>query len=213
MTTVDYPQEWDELPKTEKRKQIRQLKRARAKKAKLLKKLKDLGLSMLVIVIFGLSYQQLTKKTPEQIEFEQEVEEVSLEGKVEEFPIEGSTHTNPGTDVGYQTNPPTSGDHYDGALNWGVYSKEVVDEAAVHGLEHGGIWISYNDLDDESKKELKEIGKSNSLSVIVSPRAANDARIAVVSWGRMIKLDEVDTALIQKYIDTYKNQSPEKLAR
>jgi len=29
----------------------------------------------------------------------------------------------------------------------------------------------------------------------------------------MMKLESVDKVLIQKYIDTYKNQSPEKLAR
>jgi len=28
-----------------------------------------------------------------------------------------------------------------------------------------------------------------------------------------MKLESVDKVLIQKYIDTYKNQSPEKLAR
>jgi len=41
---------------------------------------------------------------------------------------------------------------------------------------------------------------------------ANDAKIAVASWGRLMKLDAVDKALIQKYIATYKNQGPEKLA-
>lgn len=80
-------------------------------------------------------------------------------------------------------------------------------------LEHGGIWISYKEIDDETKKILEEIGKSNPQSVIVSPRPANENRIAIVSWGKMMKLDLVDKALIQKYIDTYKNQSPEKLAR
>ena len=97
--------------------------------------------------------------------------------------------------------------------NWGVYDKEIADGAAVHGLEHGGIWISYKDISADEKKILEDIGRKNSGSVIVSPRAANDAKIAIASWGRMMKLETADTALIQKYIDTYKNQSPEKLSR
>ena len=68
-----------------------------------------------------------------------------------------------GTSVEYQTNPPTSGDHLAQAENWGVYDKEIDDKAGVHSMEHGGIWISYKDIDDESKKVLEEIGKSNSV--------------------------------------------------
>ena len=115
--------------------------------------------------------------------------------------------------MNYDTNPPTSGDHLAQAENWGVYEKEIDDKAAVHGLEHGGIWISYKEITDDEKAALEEIGKQNSQSAIVSPRLANDVKIAIVSWGRMMKLESADKALIQKYIDTYKNQSPEKIAR
>ena len=47
----------------------------------------------------------------------------------------------------------------------GVNEKEVEDKAAVHGLEHGGIWISYKDVDEETIRILGEIGKENSGSV------------------------------------------------
>lgn len=210
---LNYPQEWADLPRNERRKKLRQLKRAQLKKSKLSVKVKTAGLVVAVLVILTIGYQQLTQKSPAQLEFEQKIAETSLEGKVEEFEIEGREHVNPGTSVSYQTNPPTSGGHLGQAEGWGVYSKEIDDKAAVHGLEHGGIWISYKDIDDETKKELKKIGKANSQSVIVSPRAANEAKITLVSWGRMMKLEVFDQAMIQKYIDTYKNQSPEKLAR
>jgi len=83
----------------------------------------------------------------------------------------------------------------------------------VHNLEHGGIWISYKDISEEDISILKEISKQNSQSTVVSPRSGNDNKIVIASWGKMMRLDSVDKALIQKYIDTYKNQSPEKLAR
>lgn len=178
-----------------------------------MKKVRNLALVITVLILGIVGFIQLTKKTPEQIEFEQEVKTVSLEGKVEEFPIEGRDHVSAGTSVEYKTNPPTSGAHVEQAENWGVYSKEIDDKTAVHGLEHGGIWISYKNIDDEARKILEEIGRSNSQSVIVSLRPSNDNIIAVVSWGRMMKLETADKALTQKYIDTYKNQSPEKLAQ
>lgn len=210
---MDNPEEWNELPKHERKKKLKELRREQEQKSTLVKKVRNWGIVGIVFIIGVVGLAQLTRKTPEQIQFEQEVQAVSLDGKVEEFPIEGRDHVSAGTSVEYKTNPPTSGSHVGEAKNWGVYDKEIDDKAGVHGLEHGGIWISYKDIDDETKKVFEEIGKFNPQSVIVSPRTANDSNIAIVSWGRMMKLETADRAPIQKYIDTYKNQSPEKLAR
>lgn len=174
-----------------------------------------------LIVLIPLSltsaYFLFIKKSPERIEeeklFQQQVESVSLEGKVEEFPIEGRDHVSLSTDVTYQTNPPTSGDHFAQAKTWGISGKEINDLTVIHALEHGGIWITYKDVDNQTINELKDIARANKASIILSPRSANDdPGIVVVSWGKMMKLDILDKALIQKYIDTYKNQSPENLA-
>ena len=209
---MDYPEEWNQLPRHERRKKLKLLKREKAKQANFFKKIRNIGLVFITAVVLIASYKLLTKKSPEEIEFVKGVETVSLEGKVQEFPIEGRNHVSLRTEVPYKTNPPTSGDHLAEAERWGVYDKEISDKEAVHGLEHGGIWITYKDLDEASIKILEEIGRENPGSTIVSPRAANDAPLAVASWGRMMKLEKVDKVLIQKYIDTYKNQGPEKLA-
>lgn len=210
---MNYPEEWNQLPKHERKKKLKELRREQEHKSGSLKKVRNIGVIVFVVtlIIFGIT--QLTKKSPEQIEFERQVAAASLDGKVEEFPIEGRDHVSAGTNVEYKTNPPTSGSHLGEAKNWGVYGKEINDKAAVHGLEHGGIWISYKDIDDDAKKFLENIGKSNSQSTIVSPRSGNDSKIVIASWGKMMRLDSADKALIQKYINTYKNQSPEKLAQ
>lgn len=212
-TNLNYPAEWNELSKYERRKKLKELIRQKERKVRLFKKVFNIGLVIVTISALIVVYKLTTKKAPEQIEFEQKIEAVSLEGKVEEFAIEGRNHVPSGTKVEYKTNPPTSGSHYANPAAWGAYNKEVVDESVVHSLEHGGIWISYKDISEEEKKILEEIGKANLQSVIVSPRLANDVKIAIVSWGRMMEPELADKALIQKYIDTYKNQSPEKLAR
>ena len=209
---INYPGEWDQLPRQQRRKKIRELRRQNDSKAKSFIKVRNYGLATLAIIILIPVGWFLTRKSPEKIEFEQKVEAVSLESKVQEFPIEGREHVSAQAPVAYETNPPTSGDHLAEAEKWGVYDKEVSEKEAVHSLEHGGIWITYKDIDEESIRILTEIGKENSGSTVISPRSANDVKIAVVSWGRMMTLDTVDKALIQKYIDTYKNQGPEKLA-
>ncbi|MDP1710224.1 MAG: DUF3105 domain-containing protein [bacterium] len=210
---IQIPDEWRQLPKKERREKIRELNRQKEDGSNSFKKIRNIAVAAGLIAVIVVGFVFLTRKTPEQAAFEKNVQNATLDGKIQEFPIEGADHVAAGTQVDYKTNPPTSGAHYAVSANWGIYDKEIADGAAVHGLEHGGIWISYKEIDDETKKILESIGKSNQGRVIVSPRAANDAKIAVASWGRMMKLETADTVLIQKYIDTYKNQGPEKLAQ
>jgi hypothetical protein len=210
---IDYPKEWDELPKKQRKKKIRELKKKTEKKQNLIKKTRNITIVVVLVVLSVVGYLQLTKKSPEEIAFEQEVEEVSLDGKVEEFEIEGANHIGAEQTTTYNTNPPTSGSHWASPAGWGFNDKELPDEQLVHNIEHGGIWITYKDLDEESINRLKDIAKSNSNSVVITKREENNNPLVVASWGRMMRLTEVDEALIQKYIDTYINQSPEKLAR
>lgn len=209
---LDYPVEWNDLPRYERKKKIKELKRETTEKSQTFKKVRKYVWIGTVVILLFVGYKWIMHKSPEQIKFEAEVKSVSLEGKVQEFPIEGQDHVANGTAISYKTNPPTSGTHYVVPEPWGVYEKEIPDGAAVHGLEHGGIWISYKDIDESQKTILEKIGKENPASVIVSPRGADDTKIAVASWGRTMKLDAADPALIQKYIDTYRNRGPEKLA-
>ncbi len=111
----------------------------------------------------------------------------------------------------YNSNPPTSGWHYSLPASWGVYDKPLVDEQAVHNLEHGGIWISYKDIDEETKVNLEKITKANGSSVIMSPRDANDSKIVLASWTRLEKLDSYDEAKILDFILRNKNKGPESV--
>src|SRR3990167_11186190 len=60
-----------------------------------------------------------------------------------QMPYEGATHVDEGAEVSYQSNPPTSGSHWPIPLLDGLYDTEKPDEALVHSLEHGRIWVSY----------------------------------------------------------------------
>lgn len=131
----------------------------------------------------------------------------------EEFSNLGQTHINSGEEHGsYNSNPPTSGGHLAQPAKWGVYQNELPDEQLIHNLEHGGIWISYKDIDQETKAKLETIGKANPGSVIVTPRAANDAPIALAAWTRLEKLQTYDETKILEFIRANKNKSPEPIA-
>jgi len=117
----------------------------------------------------------------------------------------------------YNSNPPTSGWHYEEWETKGVYKEQQPDEGLVHNLEHGYIWISYRpDASSKIIKQLEDfygIGKK----IIVEPRKENDKLIALSAWGWLDKFDpaslevlsDVELKRVQDFIDTYINHGPE----
>ena len=45
--------------------------------------------------------------------------------------------------VQYSVTPPVGGDHNATWMNCGIYTQPVPRERAVHNLEHGAVWITY----------------------------------------------------------------------
>ncbi|MFQ5795188.1 MAG: DUF3105 domain-containing protein, partial [Candidatus Bipolaricaulia bacterium] len=117
----------------------------------------------------------------------------------EAVPILGANHVPEGTRITYNSNPPTSGAHWPQPAQWDVYSFPLPDEQLVHNLEHGGIWISYKDIDRETKSKLEAIARKYPQGVILTPRPENDRNIALASWGRLDKFDSFDEERIERF--------------
>lgn len=123
----------------------------------------------------------------------------------------------------YDSNPPSSGAHYSSPANSGVYDYEVNDKIFIHNLEHGSIWIAYRpSVSAQVIEDLKGIVKEFSGSkIVMAPRSANDADIAIVAWTRVLKfnLDSNSSVLgalsdrekneIRRFYRTFKNHGPE----
>jgi hypothetical protein len=131
-----------------------------------------------------------------------------------EYEIQSRDHIDIGSaHPAYNSNPPTGGWHYASPANVGFYTSQLQDEQLVHNLEHGQIWISYRDADDQETIDvLRAVQATQPGAVIVTYRPEDPARIAVASWGRLLLLDTPDTDQIYAYIARYKNHSPEPLA-
>jgi len=133
----------------------------------------------------------------------------------EAVPIEPRVdHFEPGTEYEYSTNPPTSGPHYDEPAEAGFYSEPVDDGYLVHSLEHGYVVVWYNcdsldaaacdTLASNVQREVQGRAK-----VIGMPRSGMETTLALTSWGRLLRLDEFDSATIRAFIRANLNQAPE----
>jgi len=145
----------------------------------------------------------------------------------QEFTVVSRQHIASGTSgSGYNSNPPTSGPHWPGPAKNGTYDTEIPDEQVLHNMEHGYVWISYRpDVDpkaatseatlkpgltEDEVNKLKEIVKGDDWKVVLSPRAKDDAKIALVAWGRLLNMDNPDYDKIKQFIKTYRNRGPEQ---
>ena len=130
------------------------------------------------------------------------------------MPREGATHVSEGSRVQYQSNPPTSGNHWSNPLRDGIYDTERPDEAIIHSLEHGRVWVSYRpNVGEETIQALKNALKGKS-GIILTPRSANDKDIALAAWTRLdtFNLEEgktLDAKRVKDFIQRYRNKGPE----
>lgn len=130
------------------------------------------------------------------------------------MPHEGAAHVSEGTKVTYQSNPPTSGSHWPDPLLDGIYDVEKPDEALVHSLEHGRVWISYqSSLPQSAMDQLKSLAQREK-RVILTRRESNETSIALAAWQRLdaFNLDDtgnVDEQRILDFIQRYRDKGPE----
>ncbi len=136
-------------------------------------------------------------------------------------PILGRTHVPVGTKVTYNSNPPTSGDHYATPEPAGVYDTPIPDGNLIHSLEHGYVIISYNcNLGNSQKTCLSFVGKlaervnSDSWKLILIPRLVLDANFALTAWGRIDKFNTASATLdrVNAFINAFRGDGPEKTA-
>ncbi|WP_207890522.1 DUF3105 domain-containing protein [Rubrobacter taiwanensis] len=127
----------------------------------------------------------------------------------ETFDITDRTHTQ--GEVDYEQTPPAGGPHHPVWQNCGFYSEPVVDEHAVHSLEHGAVWITYSpDLPQEQVDTLRNIATGQTY-ILVSPYEGLPSPVVASAWNHQIQLDSADDPRLQEFIEAFRlgPQTPE----
>jgi hypothetical protein len=130
-------------------------------------------------------------------------------GGVEEFGEQARGHTE--ADVDYEQSPPVGGEHHPIWQNCGFYNEPVRDEHAVHSLEHGAIWITYQpDLPQEQIDRLRETAESQTY-ILVSPYEGLQSPVVASAWGYQVELDSAEDEDLERFIRAYRQgpQTPE----
>lgn len=160
----------------------------------------------------GTGYLLVTVKGEEQKEDKKQDTARSTPIKGEKTWDELSRNHVPQT-VRYPMTPAAGGDHAQAWMNCDgdVYAKEVPQENAVHALEHGAVWVTYNTKAPAADiKTLKETVSKTPYSLL-SPHPKQKSPITVTAWGKQLELNTASdprlTTFLTKYVQG--TQTPE----
>ena len=104
-------------------------------------------------------------------------------------------------DVDYDVAPPVGGPHAPAWLDCGVYDVDVADENAVHSLEHGTVWITYEP--GLSKADVARLADWLPEEGILSPYDGLPGPVVVTVWGRQLVLSGADDERLGLFLGEY----------
>jgi hypothetical protein len=139
---------------------------------------------------------------------------------VERHPSEGTSHVASGTEIEYDTAPPTSGPHYASTVSAGFYEETPALGSLVHTLEHGAVVVYYDPaaVTPAARESLRlyasaHTGTWRSVVVVPSPAAEPDAPYVLTAWRTSYRLTEYDAERVRAFLAEYLGRGPENPVR
>lgn len=104
----------------------------------------------------------------------------------------------------YPQSPPVGGPHSPAWIQCGVYDQQLPKENAVHSMEHGAIWLTYQpDLPVHQRIALSQLAQLNVEYVLVSPYSGQDAPVIATTWGLQLRVQSADDPRLVQFVRAY----------
>ncbi len=122
-------------------------------------------------------------------------------------------HVPVGQTIAYPSYPPTSGRHSDSPATWGFHTEPVVDELAVHNLEHGGVVVSHNNIPADDLVRIRALltsyprDKYGEVKLLIRPYdKIAPGTIVLTAWNWLDELATYDEARLKAFMDAHLNK-------
>ncbi len=122
------------------------------------------------------------------------------------YTVEGNHNHVNGT-IKYDKSPPVGGNHsqYWATCTGTVYDHQIANENAVHMLEHGAVWITYNPdkLSGSALDKLKTYATgATDQRLAISPYKGLRTPISLQAWGYQLFVNSPTDSRIAEFIST-----------
>ncbi|MEV6960404.1 DUF3105 domain-containing protein [Streptomyces sp. NPDC051207] len=116
-------------------------------------------------------------------------------------------------DVDYPTEPPVGGDHNQVWMNCNgdVYTKPINNVNAVHSLEHGAVWVTYNAKADKADVDALAAKVKKTPYTLMSPVEGQQDPIMLSAWGHQRTVSGADDPNVDTFLEKFVQgaQTPE----
>ncbi|MFI5803088.1 DUF3105 domain-containing protein [Streptomyces sp. NPDC051561] len=115
----------------------------------------------------------------------------------------GRTHVT--KEVSYPMTPPVGGDHDQAWMNCqgDVYPKPIPNRHAVHSLEHGAVWVTYNSKAAKGDVEKLSAKVKKTQYSLMSPVNEQAGAIMLSAWGKQVTVDGADDPRVNQFFTKY----------
>jgi hypothetical protein len=135
-----------------------------------------------------------------------------------------ASHKEVGTPIEWNSNPPSSGDHFGQWATFKEYTSVVPRGFLVHSMEHGAVLLLYKcdappcTATVEALRRVRDAVPSDSrcesairARVIIAPDPLLDVPVAAAAWGWIYKAQCVDEPSMIQFAKDHYAQSPENI--
>lgn len=117
--------------------------------------------------------------------------------------FEGHSFDHVTEQVDYPQTPPTGGEHNAAWQNCGVYDAPVVNEHAVHSLEHGAVWITHDPALPADQVAALHALADDQPYVLVSPYDGLPSPVVASAWGYQLQVDDASDERLSVFLRKY----------
>lgn len=115
--------------------------------------------------------------------------------------------------VDYPASPPVGGDHNPVWMNCNgdVYTDEIKNTNAVHSLEHGAVWVTYNASADKADVDALAAKVKKTPYTLMSPVDGQKDPIMLSAWGHQRTVTGADDPALDAFFEKFVQgeQTPE----
>jgi hypothetical protein len=148
--------------------------------------------------------------------------------EIDEPPLQTAQHVPIGTDIQWDSNPPSSGPHFPIWAAYQAYTTPVPRGYYVHDEEHGGVVLLYTCSEPggcpQVAAALQQVsdsipddplctaaGEGVRVRTVITPDPLLDVPVAAAAWGWIYRAQCVDLPTLKAFAQEHYGQGPEVL--
>ncbi len=194
------------------RREAEERKRAEARRSR---RNRNLVTASIALVVAGLVvFLIMSERSDEESQISSVSEARAGCTDIQEFDEMGANHVDEGTQVQYNSTPPTSGDHYANFAGPGFYEEAIQPERLVHNLEHGQVVVWYSpDAAQATIDSIEGYVEDAGIPMLASayPQVPDGKSFSLTAWGASQSCDEFSTEVVEGFRERFQGRGPEQV--